>query len=1000
MSVQIAHARLFSTTALVGAVLTFGVGGQAAAATDTAADSTSVTELVITGSRIPSTNLTSVQPIQIITSKSLDAHGYTNVADALNQLPGSGLGITPNGDQSSFGTGRNYINLFNLGSNRTLTLVNGHRFVGANAASIFTGASPGGQVDLNAIPTAFIDRIDVVQATGASVYGSDAISGVINIILKDKFEGVEGDVQYGNAGRGDYPVYRARISVGHDFLDGRLNLGLNFEWNKTTELKYTDRPWSAAQYAFANNPANTSSSDGIPGQIVITPRTIPELTQGGLIYKSNSISLSQLVTIADPAHPGQFVKAQLAPDSTLTTYDPGTFYQASIAAGGQGLSLAPLTSLQTPLDRKLVTLIGKLEITPHVRLHGQVFVTGYDATEPANQPIYNSGLFGGISGNLAFSTSNPFLPASTKAALAVAAPGQTTFYLARASTDLVGSNPVVSQTRSYDIALNLEGDFEAWDRKFIWNIAASQGRTWGFFDQPSINQKKFTYAFNAVSDGTGKTVCAVSLTNSTDPDAAGCAPLNLFGFGAASQAAKDYIRQDYRDDFFLLQRDVEANFGGEALHLPAGPWSFNVGAEYRWEKSVFTPNAAAQAGLGRSVAIAPVTGSYDTKEIYLETRVPVFGPNFHLPYIFQAGELNASYRWVDNSFTGKSVAWTYGGTMQVFQGVSLRASRSQTFRAPSIVELKLTPSSLFSTATDPCDKNNIGNGPSPATRTTNCQAAFAALGLPSNYQLTSNVQSFTVQGKSGGNEDLKNEIGHSWTYGLVLSPQFIPGLTVSADYIHIDLAGAISSFSLTSILSTCYDSPGQGPACSRFTRNNQGQITDFQSGFVNAGYTRFAGVSMVIGYEFDVKSVPLFRTMDDPGHIGMTLRMFQTKRLQTSVLGTGADLSDTEGTIGIPRWNDQLDIRYSHGRFRGSWTTHYQSSTIYNRTFTTETRSPLGVASYYTHDLNVSYDITHHINARFGIDNITDQGPPYPTISPGTYDEIGRFFFVGLNVKY
>jgi iron complex outermembrane recepter protein len=1016
MSFSSARTRLLSTSAFVGVVL--AMGGQAMAADAAADSSATVGELVITGSRIPSTNLTSVQPIQIITSKSLDQHGYTNVADAINQLPGSGLGITPNGDQNSFGTGRNYINLFNLGSNRTLTLVNGRRFVGANAASLFTGASPGGQVDLNAIPTAFIDRIDVVQATGASVYGSDAISGVINIILKDKFEGVEADVQYGNSSRNDYPVYRARISAGHDFFDGRLNLAVNFEWNKTTELKYTDRPWTAAQYAFANNPANTSSSDGIPGQIVITPRTIPELTAGGLIYKSNSISLSQLVTIADPAHAGQFVKAQLAPDSTLVPYDPGTFYQASIAAGGQGLSLAPLTSLETPLDRKLVTMIGRLEITPHIRLHGQVFVTGYDSVEPANQPIYNSGLFGGVSGNQPFNINNPFLPASTKAALAAAAPGQTTFYLARASTDIVGSNPVVSQTRSYDIAFNLEGDFEAWNRKFLWNVAASQGRTWGFFDQPSINQTKFALAVDAVTDpATGKPGCnfvvnppAPPAANASDAvkaayaanvaAAPGCQALNLFGYGASSQAARDYISADFRDDFVVLQRDVEANFGGELVRLPAGPWSFNVGAEYRWEQSKFLPNDNALNGVGRSVAIAKVIGSFDTKEIYGETRIPVFGGDFSLPIGFRSGELNGSYRWVDNSLTGKDVAWTYGGTLEVYKGVSVRASRSQTFRAPAIAELYLPASSLFSTATDPCDKNNIGNGPNPATRTANCQAAFQALGLPANYQLTSNVQSFTVQGTSGGNPFLKNEIGHSWTYGMVLTPQFIPGLTVSADYVHIDLTGAISSFSLSSILSTCYDAPGQGPACGRFTRDSQGQITGFASGFVNAGYTKFAGVSIVIGYETDVNQIPLLKQLENAGHLGMTLRMFQTKRLLTSVLGTGADLSDTEGTIGIPRWNDQLDLRYSRGPLHASWTMHYLSESLYNRTYTTETRAPLSVGNYYTHDLNVSYDITHHINARVGIDNITDSAPPYPTVSPGVYDQIGRFFFVGLNVKY
>ncbi|MGA0600820.1 TonB-dependent receptor domain-containing protein [Caulobacter sp. KR2-114] len=859
---------------------------------------------------------------------------------------------------------------------------------------------PGGQVDLNAIPTAFIDRIDVVQATGASVYGSDAISGVINIILKDKYEGVEADAQYGNSSRHDYPDYRVRLSVGHDFFDGRLNLAMNFEWNKTAALDYTQRPWSAAQYTFAANPLNTSSSDGIPSQIVITPRTIPELTQGGLIYKSNSISLSQLVTIPDPAHPGQTVKAQLTSGSLLAPYDPGTFYQASVAAGGQGLSLAPLTSLETPLDRKLVTLIGRWEISPHVRLHGQAFFTGYDSTEPTNQPIYNSGLFGGVSGNLAFNINNPFLPSATVAALQAAAPGQQTFYLARGSTDLVGRNAVVSQTKSYDLALNLEGDFRTWDRNFRWNVAVSQGRTWGFFDQPSINQTKFAYAFNAVKDGSGNIVCAVSLTNSTDPLAQGCKPLNLFGYNASSQAAKDYIFADFRDDLVLLQRDVEANFGGDVWKLPAGPWSFNAGAEYRWEQSKFLPNDNALNGVGRSVAIAKVIGKYDTKEVYLETRIPVFGGSFSLPYGFRSGELNASYRWVDNSLTGKDVAWTYGGSLEVYKGVSLRASRSQTFRAPAITELFLPTSSLFSTATDPCDKSNISSGPSPSTRTANCQAAFQALGLPANYQLTSNVQVATVQGTTGGNPQLRNEIGHSWTYGIVLSPRFIPNLTVSADYVHIDLTGAISSFTLSQILQTCYDGPAGGPACSRFTRDNQGQITAFQSGFVNAGYTRFAGVSVVINYETDVNQVPLFKQLENAGpHRGHTAHVPDPPPAE-SVLGAGADLADTEGTVGIPRWNDELDVRYAVGKFHGSWTMHYLSSSLYNRTFTIENRYPLSVGNYYTHDFNVSYDITPRIQARAGINNITDSAPPYPTVSPSVYDEIGRFGFVGLKVRY
>ncbi|WP_411287011.1 TonB-dependent receptor plug domain-containing protein, partial [Phenylobacterium sp.] len=194
-----------------------------ALAQQTAGQEVDVSEIVVTGSRIRRTELSSVQPIQVITTETINERGFTNVADALNEMPSAGIPINPIGDQGSFGTGRNFINIFNLGSNRTLTLVNGRRFVGGNPASIFTGAGAGGQVDLNGIPTGLIDRIETIQASGGSVYGSDAIAGVINIITKREYEGLELDGRYGMAEQGDAEAYRFRATAGRNFFNDRLN---------------------------------------------------------------------------------------------------------------------------------------------------------------------------------------------------------------------------------------------------------------------------------------------------------------------------------------------------------------------------------------------------------------------------------------------------------------------------------------------------------------------------------------------------------------------------------------------------------------------------------------------------------------------------------------------------------------------------------------------------------------------------------------------------------
>lgn len=1007
----------------------------ALAQTQPTVKSVDVGEIVVTGSRIPRSELTSVQPIQVITAESMDRRGFTNVADALNESPSSGIPISPIGDQGSFGTGRNFINIFNLGSNRTLVLVNGRRFVGGNAASIFTGANAGGQVDLNAIPTGLVNRIETIQAGGGAVYGSDAIAGVINIITKTEYEGVEFDALYGISDQSDAEGWRGRILAGHKFFDDRLSLTGSYEYNETTALGYTERHATGQALTFANNPANTGGADNIPGQIMIFNRRIPEITTGGLPFRTGGTALSGQLTMADPANPATRIPVQFDPSGNLVAYNQGTFYQASVASGGDGLSLARLTSLQSPVKRHVVNGFGKFDLTDHIRLSTELLYAKANSEEPFNQPIYNSSLFGGNSAALRFSTANPFLTTQARNVILsqptalpadTASPGDRLFFLDRASVD-IGSNKTTAESETYRGVLSIDGDFEFADRKFFWGASANQGETKGSFSSPNIDQSKFVLAIDAIRDASGAIVCRDAAART-----AGCQPLNMFGDRAPSAAALAYVGVQFVSNFEIKQTDYQANFGGELFKLPAGPVSFAAGWEYRKEESAFTPNDPQRLGIGRSAAITAINGSFHTNELYAEATVPVFGKDFNFP-LMRRLEFDGSYRKIDNSVAGNDKAWQYGGRWYPIDDLLIRAQKSRSFRAPAITETSLPTATSFFTATDPCDRNNINAGPSPATRAANCAADFAAAGLPAGFQLVSQVQSATVQGTTSGNPTLKNEIAEQWTAGVVYQPHWVPGLAFRFDWVHIDLTNAIANFNLTSILQVCYDSPSRpADACNRFQRGNNagtrpGQILSNgdvgpggavsagpSTGFINAGYIHFEGFTAGVDYRVDFNDWGATWFGNNPGELNFKAEVFHEKRNETSVTGLGFDLNRDHGEIGHAKYVYNVQTEYLRDPFSVTWTVNYIARSKFNNDFTLETRYPLTVDPYYIHDLAFTYDLSHWTDrthfglskaqARFIIKNVGDVEPPLGATNSanafGVYDFIGRYYQVGLTAKF
>ena len=1002
----------------------------AAAAADAPKD-VNVSELVVTGSRIPRTELTSVQPIQVITAETMDRRGFTNVADALNEIPSAGIPISPIGDQGSFGTGRNFINLFNLGSNRTLVLVNGRRFVGGNPASIFTGANAGGQVDLNSIPTGLVDRIETVQAGGSAVYGSDAIAGVINIITKTEYEGVEVDGQYGISDRSDAESWRGRIIAGHKFLDDRLSLAGSYEYNETTALAFTDRPVTARQIVFGTNPANVNGSDNIPASIIFFNRRIPELTAGGIPFRTGGSNIANELTIVDPNNPAARVFAQFAPNGNLVPFAQGQFVQPSIASGGDGLNLATLSSLQSPVKRHVANGFARFDITPDIKLTGELLYSKATSVEPFNQPIFNSALFGGTSAALQFSTANPFLSAQARSAILSqpvglpadpAHPGDVLFFLDRASTD-IGDNHTSSEAETWRGVLALQGQGDWAMHRYHWDVSANFGKNNGTFQSPNIDQSKFVQAINATRDATGNIICADATAR-----AAGCQPLNLFGLGARSQASLNYVQVQFLTNFEIKQTDYMANFGTDLWQLPAGAWSVAVGYEYRKEQSSFSPNDPERLGIGRSAAITPISGEFHTDEWYGETTVPVFGKDFNFIGMRRL-EFDGSYRKINNSVAGNDKAWQYGVRWYPIEDLLIRAQKSRSFRAPAITETSLPTATSFFTATDPCDARNINSGPSPATRLANCQADFVKAGLPANFALTSLVQAATVQGTTSGNPDLKNEIAQQYTIGAVYQPHFIPGLELHGDWIHIDLHNAIANFNLTSILQVCYDSPSRpADACNRFQRGlasgaRPGQILSAgdvgpggavsagpSTGFINAGFVHFEGLTLGGSYTLDFADFGAKWFGGDPGRIQTKTEIYHLKRFETSVTGLGFDLNRDQGEIGTPKWSYNVQTEYIRDPFTVTWTVNYLARSKFNNDFTIETRYPLTVAPYYLHDVAITWNLTKwaekaHLGfsgaqARFIVKNVFDTEPPFGTTGLGVYDVIGRYYQFGLTGRF
>ncbi|WP_419814297.1 TonB-dependent receptor domain-containing protein [Glacieibacterium sp.] len=945
------------------------------------------TDIVVTGSRIRRTNVSTAAPVNVFDASALTDRGFNQVGEMLNQIT-SNVPELPEAPFSGFpgGSGQTFPNLFGLGAGRTLTLVNGRRMV-TSASGLGNRA-----VDVNVIPAGLIERVDIVQAGGAAVYGSDAIAGVVNYVLKKNFSGVELDAQSGIGTRGDYSQPAFRVTVGKNFAGGRGNIAADFEYSKTTALLESDRPFFNRAPRAVTNPLNTSTSDGQSPTVYVYNGRLWRYNVNGVLFGTNSTSASALLRSGGTA-------LQFAPDGqSVIPYNTGVIQGvSSTAVGGEGSDPRRLSTLISGVERYTGSVIGHYDLTDHVKLSGE-FIYGHQRGDDplGTQSIVRFVGGGDGQGSITFNRTNPFLTSAAIATLSAASPSFANGGPLTLSKffDILPTRAGTNVTDTGRALVALDGDFAIGERKFYWSASASHGETKSSYRVWAPYLDHMTNALAAVRNSSGQIVCAINADASSANDDAACAPLNPFGAQTASEAARAYVSVLTGNTVRNKQDDFLATLGGDLITLPGGKVQFSAAYEHRRESARFEPTEADQQGLAFGVSV-PESGKYHTDELSGELLVPLLGEDFTLPFV-KALELTGSYRFVDNSLAGRENVWGGGVRWEVDYGLTLRGSRSRNFSAPTL-DQQFAPSSVSpgNPANDPCDVTQINGGSNPAVRLANCQKLFAAhpeygpLATFNDPAVNTGIVSITT----GGNPQLRNEISNTLTYGFVYQPNYIPGLTISADRIEVKLTGALSDFGVNDFLAACYDNVNQ-PAdiCSTFTRDGNGYLATARQETFNAGSLRYHGEVYNLNYHFPIGR---FFSDRDLGDLEVNVEATHNSLLETSV--TGFDLTRSDGTTAMPSWRGRLDLRFSRGPLRLFYSLYYLPSARSSYYATIETTIVPVLKANYQHTVSVQYDVGK-LTLRAGVNNFTDKMPSFPSRSYG--DILGRRYFVGARVRF
>ncbi|QNH20016.1 TonB-dependent receptor [Xanthomonas sp. GW] len=957
MNLRTSAVRLGLLPASIAIALTPAMAGAQEAATDS--NPTNLDRIEVTGSRIRQASSETAQPVIALQRADIEKQGYTSVADIVQNLSATGSPAISRADALSSGeeVGGQYVDLRNLGPQRTLVLLDGKRM----------GVSSGGYTDLASIPTSMVERVEVLTDGASALYGSDAIAGVINVITRKNFDGLEASAYVGQYGQGDGHKETYNFVYGASNDRGSLTLGA--EYSKEDPVYAKDRDYSASPNGYFHPVPTAEDANGWSA--------ISE--KGALIDGSGN-----MYSLNPGGNPRNFA-------------DYHDFSNADLSNPSQQMFL------QTGIERRSVFANGNFDFTDNVRGTASVLYTERETLQQiAGYPYRSVAYDTPLSGTSYF---NPL-------------PGQDVNFMRR-------TWEMPRQTRSelntFRFSGGLEGSFQLGDNYWDWDVGYVYNRNKG--TKTGTGNLFIPNVKNAVgpsfldSDGVVKCGAAGAVI-------AGCTPWNpLLPYGAAGAgsladpALQAYLFLPSHDTSETTTKVYSANLSGTIMALPAGDLAMAAGIEHRSEDARYDPDALLQSGLSTDLAGAPTKGGYSLDEVYLEFNIPVLAD---MPFAKELS-FDVAGRYSDYDTFGDTTNSKFGLKWKPIDDLLVRGTYATGFRAPTVSDLYGGTSETFDSYTDPCD-TLFGAATRNAGVAARCGAA-----VPANFrQEASGGVDASGPGSqsnyaylSGSNKELLPETSKTYTLGLVYSPSYVNGLDISLDWWKIRIDDVIAAESVTSILNQCYVQ-NIGAACDRFVRDaTSGQVIDVTRTLINGGYQETAGYDLGVRYRLADTAFGNFVFDWKTTYVDYQEYKRDNESETPVDQRNGWGSSDWGSNF---RVRSNLNVDWSYGNFGVNWGVRYYSglreACAYDLGGGSECNEP-GFTSAYTleqpsrtvgsntfHDVQIRYNAPWDATVSLGANNVFNhQGPimysqPNSNFSYNGSFDIGRMLYMKYTQRF
>lgn len=931
-----------------------------------------VEDIVVTGSLVARPNNVSVSPILTVSDEGIQQSGQINLESALSQLPG----FTPAGNAGTGGQGgggRATLNLRGLGSNRNLVLLDGRRLPISDIS---------GNVDINIIPESIIGGVDVITGGASAIYGSDAMSGVVNFKTDRYFDGVRADAQIGDSFRGDYTTFNASLALGGKFGGDRGRFMAAFSYAKRDPLS------GAQREVFA---------DKVPSSFIGTGAFVPDAlnlpTQAALngVFARYGVT----ATINRTLNLGFNNDGTLFVQTGALNYKGPTTGAYAVVGGNVRMPVGPQLQILNGFERKSAYAKAEYDLTSDLTGYMQFLFVDTTVTTESGGSLTQFAPFTTIP------VTNPFIPADLRTLLASRANPTAPF---RWSARYVGV-PDKGWFENYQV------------QQYVAGLKGTISGDWKFdafvaYDESVHDQQNF----NAVLKNRVQT-----LLNAADGGNSTCAGgFNPFGINNAlslSAACRAYITATVTNTEKLTQTQAQAQVSGSLFELPGGPVQLAVLGGYRRNTYRYDPSPdLVSNNIEAVVGANPAVGEISVREFAAQIDVPLLKDT---PFFQELG-LGAAYRYSDYDPSGGVSSYEFDARWRPVESLLLRGSYQRAVRAPNIGELfspvtgtQLAIGTPPTAIGDPCDIRSTAR---TGTGGTQVRALCLAQGIPAAAIDAYQFATTATGGNIEGNRNLTPENADTFNVGAVFNPRFsspwLAGLSLSVDYYNIKIRNVISTINGLTVLSKCYNLDGSNPTytntnefCRLIQRDPTGSLIAISQPYLNLGALDTDGVDVQLGWSLRLADAGMG---SGSGRIYANTAISWLNRYLVQTL-PGQAAQDFSGTSTpgrpLPTWKALTTVGYSSDVLGVGLRWRYQGAQDDISAVTTPTAAQVGVPAYHLFDLFGTVNVMDKVQFRWGVTNLFDRSIPFVASSqngtdPGTYDVVGRSFYVGARLTF